>query len=757
MNGIYSTQNSYWECLFKPDIESELGFYDMRFRIKDSDLLSSPWYYYNNSIQVLNNYPILQNISFTKNIIKLDEEVCIWVNCSDVEDPTRSLTIELEYKTPKDNSWNFTLIFSQEFYIDRWRFDLKLPLDAQYGHYDFRVRVIDLDTASSQWTLYKNILLAINNAPEILDVKFSKNVIYRTDSIDISIYTADYETPDNLLVLDSQYKLGPDVYWLDLSNEYSSYDKCWKIKLTTTTNFKIGDYDLRLKIKDPGGKSSGWVYLNNSFKVLNNIPIVENIQANQIAYRGEEPKISVAGFDIEDPRNSLNVELEWKDINDTIWNDYFDEEPSYGSNHWVFTFRIPSNSPLTKFDFRARIEDNDNDYCTWFYSDELLNIVNKPPNIIDIAFSNRSIYRTKDLNIQIEATDLETKPSNLEYCGQYRTAETEPWLELPGYFENGLWDADFNTDIRSAIGFHDLRFKFLDHEGGTTHWNYLNNSFEVLNHQPIISKELGDFNVGYDKADLDLLYFGLDVETSQRDLVWNIDYSTVDFDLINYIVLDNAITTLSVTPEKNVKGSDRITLILSDGDGGVFEKSDFVVNVDTYTGPIDKIYQVSISVFPESIEIHEGTNAEICLIIENYGNVKNKIELIFEPAIFNENVIFENNEITLYPGDRKTVKVYITAPQIDNDKTFGITFIVKNDNVFSETNLTMKIKPESKMVIPTETKAEDNGQLFLGLIISVIILIVIATVFIFLFFKGRSKNRKILEKQRTQGNGNARS
>ena len=306
-------QNSKWCVSFTPPKNATLGLYDFRVRFNDTGILNldklfSSWLFLNDSLLVLNNIPLIEDLTLSNNSALLGDLISIWINATDLEEIEINLTIELEYRDPNKQSWNTTYLNIAQYLNDRWDHSLSIPFNAPFGYYDFRVRCNDSDGNYSSWYYLNDSLLVYNLNPDVINLKLSVNSIYRTHSLSLFINGTDHETPEKMLSLYSQVKPKNGSNWINLSGKY--LQNFWKVKISTEKNSILGFWDFRVRFEDNESESSDWFYLNDSLEVLNNLPeISDELDDISVSSQPFILDLSQFEFDIEDSNENLKWEI----------------------------------------------------------------------------------------------------------------------------------------------------------------------------------------------------------------------------------------------------------------------------------------------------------------------------------------------------------------------------------------------------------------------------------------------------------------
>ncbi|MCK5559077.1 MAG: SBBP repeat-containing protein, partial [Thermoplasmata archaeon] len=308
--------NNHWQTSRTITKYDPIGEYDFRVRYKDKGLLDSEWFYSNKVLNVLNNVPEIKDLKLSKDKAFQKENISLWVNGSDVEDPEHNLTLWVEYRDPSEVKWNISYLkLETKMYVgDKWEINFSAPFDAPFGYYDFRANITDSDGNYSGCFYAYDALLISNKNPEFLDVGLSGYMVYRNNSVFLYSNCSDHETPKNELKYQAEHKHESDTEWNELLGQYS--DDRWESKFNTNISSELGFYYFRVKFEDSVGESTGWQEVEEPLEVLNNLPT-----------------ISFALDDIEIETNALTIDLTQyeSDVEDTnedlIWS--IDETKTY--------------------------------------------------------------------------------------------------------------------------------------------------------------------------------------------------------------------------------------------------------------------------------------------------------------------------------------------------------------------------------------------------------------------------------------------
>jgi predicted transcriptional regulator len=368
-------------------------------------------------------------------------------------------------------------------------------------------------------------------------------------------------------------------------------------------------------------------------------------------------------------------------------------------------------------------------------------VYNKNPIVVDIDQTEYDIYRTDRAIFYINGSDHETLEEQLNFYIQYKNENEIVWEILEGKYsdQNSNWESQFRTDILSKLGFYDFRIKFEDDETASSGWHYLNHSLEVKNNIPFISDSCDDFLITSTPVHFDLTKYEFDVEDTDQDLIWNINQSTVDLSLFSANIIIPSEDILTLSPMENAVGSDDITLILTDKDGGVYSKSNVTVHVNNTS--LSTNYGVSISVSPALIELLQDESQYVTLTVNNIGNIQDDYILYCDPfEFFDLKIEISSTLISLDPQESRRINVELTSTENFNlTDDLHLQFFAKSERVLNSTLLIITFTDISNWSINDNDPPTENDLISIGNIdnfILVILIIIIILVFATTMFIG---------------------
>lgn len=485
----------FWDLNFTPDIGLKPGTYEIRFRFNDTDFDFSDWFYHNRTLIIVNNLPILTNLTLNQTVVLRTHNLTVQANATDVEDELANLTCIMQYRSPSGTWTDFT----NEKYnstLQIWTAVFAPNITYEPGYYDIRTEFRDGDNESTGWKVILNALNVSNNWPSVLSLNISKTSVYRTGFVNIYINGTDIETPLK--------DLNPELYYRSQTGNWIQVTPLnfiagkWFANLTFTTAADLGPYDFRAVLSDPellpGVNES---ILHDVLIVMNNIPGVTELQISpRHIYRGEKTTITFKGSDIEDHDSILTTEIEYKTAV-TGWTALGQGVYESSFDRWSFEYNIPLTADLGYYDFRVKLIDKDGDNNTWFVNNRALYILNNVPVMHSIEFSETSIYRQDVLKIFINTSDIEDSIEDYYLTEvQMRLPGSAEWVSLDNAkADSGLLSTSYLFDMSMPVGKYSFRSVVLDSNFNDSNWIEAIDAVSVLNRDPqLLDARVDPFN-----------------------------------------------------------------------------------------------------------------------------------------------------------------------------------------------------------------------------------------------------------------------
>jgi len=233
-------------------------------------------------------------------------------------------------------------------------------------------------------------------------------------------------------------------------------------------------------------------------------------------------------------------------------------------------------------------------------SSPVVSIDNSKPSAVDITAGASQVLRGGTIDIIAIGKDVDKMDSGADLKCQidYKIGDN-PWVSLPTTYTGNpypQWKTSFSPDVTALIGDYDFRAKFIDSSAAESDWLEKDKLLAVKNSPPIIDKGTDDFHVPENAVkEIDLSIYGSDLE-SGKNVIWNLDENSVKTDMFEASILRGKSLEIRALDYKN--GKSDITLILTDTDGGVTEKSDVTIIIDPVNYP--PTAPTSVKITPEN-------------------------------------------------------------------------------------------------------------------------------------------------------------
>ncbi|MEC8875290.1 MAG: hypothetical protein VYE50_01790, partial [Candidatus Thermoplasmatota archaeon] len=514
----YDSDCQCWETSFTPSASADLGYYDLRFMVEDTDDGSSVWHIYNNRIEVGNNNPDFVNYTLSSSQTLRTGKIAIGANSTDIEDSENTHALTVQYRAPSASGWSDDYL--SELYYDsalgHWSTNFTPATTAELGYYDLRFVVNDTDDGTSDWSTYDDVLFVASNPPELTSYSLLNNDIYRTGTSVILVGVYDIEDSNSSMSLVAEHR-SPSGNW---SSSYfhpawfNHTSELWSANFTPTIMAELGAYDIRVKVVDLDGGSSNWSTHLDDVTVRNNGPQFADYTFADTAgtsnlshaelYRSDTISILVNSTDIEDTEDYHTVSVEHRSYSGD-WSTEYLSNATYSQEHqsWLFHFTPLPVSELGFYDIRINVSDSDGDSTGWQEFNDVITVLNNIPTLVNHSI-NSSVLRTNTIILELNASDIEDSEASLEVIVNYRSPAgdwADEQLYNPYYnHEIEAWQVVFAPMESAELGSYDFRVELLDTDGYTWAYNdsvyIFENATEVVNNLPIIETvESSDFQV----------------------------------------------------------------------------------------------------------------------------------------------------------------------------------------------------------------------------------------------------------------------
>jgi hypothetical protein len=358
--------------------------YDFRVRLNDTYPMYGNWWFEDNMVDVMNNPPSVVWVGEDSATVLRGDTVYIYADGDDKEHngEDSSWDAECEYLLEGSSTWAMTYINQSTWDSteDHWRFTFEPPgtrPTPNPGPIDFRVRFMDPDgTWNDTWYPVNDLILLLNNIPEVQNMKGGHTDIYRDQSTWIFVNTTDVEEDKGDLTVEFFYDApGGGQVWEQgyLGNggdgQFDSSGDFFKVKFSPDKIATVGYYGFKVVVTDADGD-----YMEHEesalVNVMNNPPVAEDIlpSATKVGAGSGYIYIHVNATDLEDIESDMTCEVQWR-YNETgtpeSWQSaYLSSELYHGTapNGWLRVRFTPGDTAkLGHYDFQARVEDTDKD------------------------------------------------------------------------------------------------------------------------------------------------------------------------------------------------------------------------------------------------------------------------------------------------------------------------------------------------------------------------------------------------------------
>jgi hypothetical protein len=472
-----------WKSTFSPLPPAELGEYDIRVRVTDTDGNTSSWYVFNDNLTVLNNYPLITDYYVSDEQVLPTETSVISIETEDVEDPVNEHDLSVEYR-PSSGVWPWDTQYLSELTYngttDRWDVEFTPSNWAEQGYYDIRIMLYDTDNDTTGWIIFNDVLRVINNRPLIMGYDISSDEVLRTDSVTLRVAVYDIEDADTNLSLNFEYR-APGGDWESnyiSEAQYNSEAQLWETDMTPETTAVLGLYDIRVNVIDRDNTTSDWYTYAANLTVWNNIPTVYAYEPGYSElYRMNHTYLYLGVADVEDSKEELVAEIYYRTDNGT-WEAGFITLLDYddATEFWRFNFTPLQNALKGTYDVRARVLDRDMDYSPFAYYNQSVVVFNNIP-VVTSAIPSQTLA-TEGTKVWFNASSQDD-----------REVTTHEWLShrdgLLGSSESIVLDTLTN-------GTHNITYRVQDDDGD---WSLYYNFSMRVNGIPLVTSVASSSNL----------------------------------------------------------------------------------------------------------------------------------------------------------------------------------------------------------------------------------------------------------------------
>lgn len=477
---------------------------------------------------IIPGIPFITNIQKSANFIERDKIITFDIDVYHVSDTESDLVCEAASK-PTSGTWETLTNISYQGTspTGSWRVSYQPAIDAILGNYSFRSRFKDLTNNWSPWE-YESFVIG-NNVPTLGDIKYSSPSVNRTESLKICINASDIETAEELLDCYAQYRPPLSMDWISLPTMYYNLDH-WEVMFTPAKTAKLGKYDLRVNFSDLDGNHSGWLEDLDSFRVLNNNPVIITEDQTTV-FEDDVYELIYAASDVEsdDLIWDYDSNADW-----LIWD--MDKKTLAGT---------PRNEDIGEYWVSITVTDDDDGFSERYFTITVFN-TNDPP-IIDTE-DKITIKEDEYYEVKYSATDCDFGDSLI-----WEMETNAGWLQ---------WDDEniklFGTPRNEDVGIHWVKINVSDGNLGFDEHAF---TLTVINTNdaPTINNSPADLSF-YE----DTIYYGLNINDWFKDIDGDsLTYRYEGNQNILVSILENG--SIQLVPTLNWNGKETLTFCGKDG------------------------------------------------------------------------------------------------------------------------------------------------------------------------------------------------
>ena len=280
--GTTTLVSDHWNVTVGIDVDSMLGMYDVRARLRDADGTYGDYLYKNGSLEVKNCRPFVTDIIPDKLTVLRGADLSIMVNGFDPEDLNNDLNLVVQYEGP-DGKW--VDLDGVKLGSDQWTGKFSPDLTEALGNYSFRAQLTDTSGASSDWYLMNDTVQVLNNPPVVTGVQMGTTSVYRTRTITAFIEGSDVETTRSELLVEAQLSpLGKNAW--DTNGigaiRWNAANGTFAVTIAPDAHFAPGSYDLRVRLMDGDDVAGPWFIPKGPINVQNAPPVIDLVAPSLI-------------------------------------------------------------------------------------------------------------------------------------------------------------------------------------------------------------------------------------------------------------------------------------------------------------------------------------------------------------------------------------------------------------------------------------------------------------------------------------------
>jgi len=223
---------------------------------------------------------------------------------------------------------------------------------------------------------------------------------------------------------------------------------------------------------------------------LNIPPPAPDLIISPVALPRSHTTVLKASVDYPDSLETLSPEFQFKEHSSSVWKDKYLSHPTMDDHEWEVDFTPDINASLGYYDFRVRIENEQQQSSPWTTETSPIEVVNNQPSAVIWSAPSKA-FRGRTGTLGVAVSDVETPATDIYVRTEYSPVSVEDWntdiFGSPRFNgSSGMWDCDFVFPTTSAPGAYRFRARCTDRSLGISDWDFLPNPISVANNLPSV-------------------------------------------------------------------------------------------------------------------------------------------------------------------------------------------------------------------------------------------------------------------------------
>ena len=431
-------------------------------------------------INSTNDRPVVSTVESDRYKVYRVQSALITVKGSDEEDQPEALACQVQFRYLSSSWENLTVNYMAN--SGSWEAMFSPQRTWSVGNYSIRARLLDKGGAASDWSSPQKDIMVLNNVPFVNDFVLPLKAMNRTQTIQMTFTGGDMEDGPAGITIEAHFK-APTGGWkdeftaaeihCDMSMAFNGTGAgVWS--LTPFKSTECGNFSFRIRAVDRQGVACEWLYFNDSLLVQNNLPFVLPLELTPaVVDRGAEVRVKIAASDIEDVRDTLVCELEYR-APGANWTPIKYLTPS--GTGWEATITTSTGWGTGECQVRARVTDMDGALSAW--SVGAFSVRDLPPKVNGIQPGVNPVTAGKNATATVLASDPDTPLSGLRAEMEFKIGNDWKSAGTGTQTADG-WSYSFTVPANTE-GLCDLRARVRDGSGNWTAWYYVNGTVRIV-------------------------------------------------------------------------------------------------------------------------------------------------------------------------------------------------------------------------------------------------------------------------------------